>query len=167
MSNDKIRESWDSVYEKSLVLADLISEDFNPANEHFDYMIVVPRGGYFPGNIVARHLGFEVTRLLHACVGSYDEGQSQQKDQIIIGEMPPSEKIKGNSLLVIDEVCDTGETLSYLVDFLNKAAAKLVRTGVLHYKPANSKSGYRPDWSVVTTDKWIIYPWEVNEFIKD
>jgi hypoxanthine phosphoribosyltransferase len=164
MKDDKIHENWDDVYQKSLYLAGLINRDFGPADEYFDYMVVVPRGGYFPANIVARKFGFDVTRLVHACVGSYNEGQNQRKNELVLGEMPPQDKIKGKSLLVIDEVCDTGETLAYITSYLKKAGAKNVHSGVLHYKPTNSKTGYKPDWTVVTTNKWIIYPWEVNEY---
>jgi hypoxanthine phosphoribosyltransferase len=164
MSQDIIRENWDDVYKKSLELAALINKDIESVDAYFDYMVVVPRGGYFPANIVSRQLGFDVTRLVHACVGSYDEGLDKQREELITGEMPPNEKIKGKNLLVIDEVCDTGETLTFLTDYLKKAGAKNVHCGVLHYKPGKSQSGYKPDWAVANTNKWIIYPWEVNEF---
>ncbi len=164
MADDKIHLNWDDVYKKSLQLADMIKADSEMAEERFDYMVVIPRGGYFPANIVARQLGFGVTDLLHACVGSYEPGANKRQSKLAIGEMPEAQRIKGKRLLVIDEVCDTGETLEYIVNYLTRAEAKYVRCGVLHFKPANSSSGYKPDWSVNTTDKWIVYPWEEKEY---
>src|SRR3546814_9318080 len=62
--------------------------------------------------------------------------------------------------LPIYEICDTGQTLKFLHDHLEQLGAKLVQTGVLHYKPGQSQTGFQPDWSIVTTDKWVVYPWE-------
>jgi hypoxanthine phosphoribosyltransferase len=164
MNNDKIHESWDDTYEKSLELADIIKAHMEKTSEQFDYLVVVPRGGYFPANIVARRLDFGPTRLLHACIGSYDAGEDNKQSSLTIGEMPKPEQINGKKLLIIDEVCDTGETFKYLVDYFNEKGAKLIRSGVLHYKPNNSLTGYKPDFYVVSTDKWIVYPWEEMEY---
>lgn len=160
MSGDKLHLGWEEVYGQSLKLAELIKA----AGEQFDYMVVVPRGGYFVANVVARELDFGVTKLLHAGVGSYDSGQGNQRPELSIGEMPTVETVRGKSLLIIDEVCDSGETLAFVTDYFNKSGAKLVKSGVLHYKPINSRAGYKPDWFVEQTDKWVVYPWEEREY---
>jgi len=160
MADDKLHLNWDEVYAQSLKLAELIKN----RGQRFDYMVVVPRGGYFVANIVARELDFGPTGLLHACVGSYEAGQNNQLDRLSVGEMPAKDKVSGKKLLIIDEVCDTGETLAYVTDYLKKAGANAVKSGVLHYKPANSLSGYKPGWSVEQTAQWIVYPWEKREY---
>jgi hypoxanthine phosphoribosyltransferase len=158
--DDKIHLSWDATSDLSLKLADLIKQ----SSQSFDYMVVVPRGGYFVANIVARELNIEPTQLLHACVGSYDAGAGNQRAELAVGEMPATEKVSGKKLLIIDEVCDSGETLAFVVDYLKQAGATDIKSGVLHYKPANSRSGYAPDWAVEETVSWIVYPWEEREF---
>jgi hypoxanthine phosphoribosyltransferase len=47
---------------------------------------------------------------------------------------------------------------------LQKAGAEKVSSGVLHYKPTKSQTGYKPDYFVEQVDKWIVYPWEEKEY---
>jgi hypoxanthine phosphoribosyltransferase len=52
--------------------------------------------------------------------------------------------------LVIDDICDTGETLNFILGG--------VPTAVLHYKPtANHKPTF---YAQEVGDEWIVYPWE-------
>jgi hypoxanthine phosphoribosyltransferase len=160
---DALRLSWDDVYNQSVELASMIEEQCARTGEQFDVMVVLPRGGYYPANIVARELGFGATDLLHASIGSYDDASTNRQAEFKLGQMPAAEQVKGKNVLVIDEVCDTGQTLKFLTEHLHAAGAELVRVGVLHYKPSLSKTDFVPDWKVGTTDKWIVYPWEPHE----
>jgi uncharacterized protein len=160
---DAFRETWDSVYEKSVRLAGLIEGHCRETGERFDSVVVVPRGSYYPVNIVARQLGFTATDLLHAGVTSYAPVGSKRQAEFKLGQMPSSSEVKGKNLLIIEEVCDTGQTLTFLTEHFKEQGAKLVRVGALHYKPAMSLTGFKPDWAVATTDKWIVYPWEVHD----
>jgi len=56
------------------------------------------------------------------------------------------------STLVIDDICDTGETLKGLVTG--------VPTAVLHFKPHTSVFTPSIFAEVHQGDEWIIYPWE-------
>lgn len=52
--------------------------------------------------------------------------------------------------LVIDDICDTGETLSLILGG--------VYTAVLHYKPT---AKHKPTfYGQEVQDEWIVYPWE-------
>jgi hypoxanthine phosphoribosyltransferase len=161
--DDAIQESWDDIYKKSVELAELIKNHCEETGERFDAMVVVPRGGYYPANIVSRRLGFEADDMLHASIGSYKQGSTGRLPDFQLGQMPTDKEVKGKNLLIIDEVCDTGYTLEFLMKHLKKQGAALVRSGVLHYKPSLSRTGFKPDWSVATTDKWVVYPWEADE----
>lgn len=159
---DAIRETWDSAYEKSIKLASMIDNHCRETGERFDVMVVVPRGGYYPVNIISRELGFGPTDLIHACIGTYKTA-SATRNNFELGQMPTAKQVAGKNILVIEEVCDTGHTLDFLTYYLKKAGAGLVRTAVLHYKPGKSETGYKPDWACETTEQWVIYPWEVHE----
>ena len=65
--------------------------------------------------------------------------------------IPYVESINANTL-VIDDICDTGETL--------KALVQGVPTAVLHYKPHTSVFTPTIFAQVHEGDEWIIYPWE-------
>ncbi|MFH2106346.1 MAG: phosphoribosyltransferase [Candidatus Micrarchaeota archaeon] len=68
--------------------------------------------------------------------------------------------VKGKKVLVVDDVSDTGRSLAVAKDYLARHGAKEIRFATLHYKP---KSIFKPDYFIDTTDKWIVYPWEVRE----
>jgi hypoxanthine phosphoribosyltransferase len=160
---DALRETWESVYEKSLELAARIEKHCRETGEQFDAIVVVPRGSYYPVNIVARELGFESVDLLHACVSSYVPVSTERKVDFTLGQMPTDDEVKGKNLLIIEEVCDTGHTMKFLNDRFMNQGATLVRTGALHYKPGKSETGFKPDWYGTETDKWIVYPWEIHD----
>lgn len=58
-------------------------------------------------------------------------------------------KIKAGSMLVVDDVADTGKTL--------EGFQFLFPTATLHYKPW---SIVKPTFYVLETTNWIVYPWE-------
>ncbi|HWB39012.1 MAG TPA: phosphoribosyltransferase family protein [Candidatus Saccharimonadales bacterium] len=159
---DARRETWDSVYEESVKLAHLIAKACEQSGEAFDSMIVIARGSYFPVNIISRELGFLATDMLHVSMTSYVSGTTKQ-EEFKLGQMPAKSQIRGRNLLIIDEVCDTGRTFEYLTNWLKEQGAALVRTGVIHYKENQSTTGFVPDYFVVKTDEWIVYPWEVHD----
>ncbi len=75
----------------------------------------------------------------------------------------PAEEVKGKSVLVVDDVADTGTTLSEAVSACYEAGALKVMSAVLHVKPWSS---HRPDFYAQKTDAWIIYPWNVYETLR-
>lgn len=160
---DALRETWESVLELSLKLAARIEVDSRQRGEQFDVMVVVPRGSYYPANIVSRELGFGAVDLLHACISSYEPDSSERELSFKLGQMPSAEMVRGKNILIIEEVCDTGYTLDFLIKYLQKAGAGLIRIGVMHYKPGRNQTGFRPDWFMTETDQWIVYPWEISE----
>lgn len=159
---DALRISWDDACAQSLKLAELIEQHCAQTGERFDAIIVIPRGSYYPVNIIARSFGFGALDLIHASISSYQEGGTLRAE-FKLGQMPTDDEVAGKNLLIIDEVCDSGHTLKYLVDKLGQQGAALIRTGVLHYKPAQTQTNFEPDWYVDKTDKWIVYPWEDSE----
>jgi hypoxanthine phosphoribosyltransferase len=71
--------------------------------------------------------------------------------------------VERKRVLVVDDVSDQGDSLLALVDLLKRDGAADVRTATIHFKPW---SKLRPDFFVVETDSWIIYPWELYESIR-
>ena len=125
MSNipdDAVRETWDSSFEKTVKLAEIIREKSAEAGEDFDAIVVIPRGSYYPVNIIGRELGFKSVDYLHACIGSYEDGEVQA-GEFKLGQMPTDDEVRGKSLLIIDEVCDKGRTLDFLTKRLNEQGA--------------------------------------------
>lgn len=91
-----------------------------------------PRGGLIPAVILSHKLGVPFLKE--------DDGENSL----------------GENTLIIDDICDTGETLSQYSEF------SAVLTATLHYKPT---AVFKPDfyWTTVTEDEWIVYPWEQKD----
>jgi len=68
--------------------------------------------------------------------------------------------LNGKRVLVVDDISDTGRSLQVAKDHLKRKGAKEVKFATLHFKP---HSIFKPDFYIDETDKWIVYPWEVNE----
>src|SRR3569623_1216546 len=95
---DAVYETWESVGEKSLKLAEMIEAHTQKSGEKFDAIIVIPRGGYFPTNLIARKMGFLADRLLHACITSYIPGSTKHQPEFTLGQMPTDKELGGKNL---------------------------------------------------------------------
>jgi hypothetical protein len=72
--------------------------------------------------------------------------------------------LKGKKVLLVDDIADSGRSLAVAKDYITKKGAKEVRTATLHYKP---ESASKPDYFVVTTTAWVVYPWERHEMERE
>lgn len=66
--------------------------------------------------------------------------------------------ISGRKVLIVDDVTDTGDTLSLAVDYVRSLKPADIRTAVLQHKTC---SPFVPDFYAqkIIKWRWIIYPW--------
>jgi hypothetical protein len=158
-STKHVYETWESVAYLSTLVSTLIQEK----GDDFDYAIIIGRGGFGPGNIIVRRLGFSGTKVLHIGMNSYivaadtAEGGGEQV-KVDIGQVPlPSEEFANKKGLIIDEVCDTGDSLALAKSLLKDAGFSYLKTAVLHWK---DKTSPQPDYLAKVVNGWVHYPWE-------
>ena len=65
--------------------------------------------------------------------------------------------VKGVNVLVVDDVADTGESLKVAVEHLNVCGAATIKTATIYYKP---QSIFKPDFFIIQTRQWVVFPWE-------
>lgn len=141
----------------------LAAEIVNAARgTNYDCVLAITRGGLAPAALVAEGLG--IRNVLAATVMFYtDEGD------VFFGlrvprflSFPNSPLLEGRRVLVVDDVWDSGRTASAVRDRAARAGAEEVGVAVLHYKKEGQQgSGQQPDYYGATTNRWILYPWEV------
>jgi uncharacterized protein len=68
--------------------------------------------------------------------------------------------ITGETILLFDDVADTGETLEFVKKYLEGRGVKKIYTATLFYKPHSS---IKPDYYGEETIAWIIFPYELRE----
>jgi len=118
-----------------------------------DLIIGVSRGGWAPARIMSDLLENANTASIR--IEFYlAPGVTARKPVISQAIMVP---VKGVNVLVVDDVSDTGESLKVAVEHLDVCGAKAIKTATLYYKP---QSIFKPDFFIVQTEQWIIFPWE-------
>ena len=144
-----IAPSWDQVYDMLIDLARRVKDSgFRP-----DLIIGVSRGGWAPALIMSDLLENANTASIR--IEFYlAPGVTARKPVISQAIMVP---VKGVNVLVVDDVSDTGESLKVAVEHLDVCGAKAIKTATLYYKP---QSIFKPDFFIVETEQWIIFPWE-------
>jgi hypothetical protein len=122
----------------------------------FDALLAVTRGGLVPAGMMAYHLGLR--NILVAAVQFYT-GVGQRADTPSFLQFPADPFITGKTVLIVDDIWDSGKTISAVKTRIIAAGGTPV-TAVLHYKPSASIFPDQPEYYVEATDAWIVYPWE-------
>ncbi len=143
--------SWDQFHRDSRALAWRLS-GVGP----FAAIVCITRGGLVPAAIVARELGIKLIETI--CVSSY--AHTSQGEVTVIKNVAPDIVVRGAgqgaSVLIVDDLVDTGQT------------AKIVRTVLprAHFAAVYAKPMGRPlvDTFIteVSQDTWIYFPWDTG-----
>jgi len=148
--------NWERLVNMSLDLSLLIKDSgYRP-----DSIVAVLRGGYIVGKLVSDFLG--VDDLVVLGITSYGTRVGSGEEPVIT--YPIVRDLRGRAVLLVDDVADSGRTLATARDLLRFYGVRSVRTATLFVKPW---SGTRPDYYVGTTDRWILFPWEVGEIVRN
>lgn len=150
MSITKEYLSWSQIEQMVKQLAQTMQ------GRSFDGMMAVTRGGLMPAGMIAYHLG--IRNILVAAVQFYS-GVGRRADAPTFLQFPADPFLSGKTLLIVDDIWDSGKTISAVKSRVVAAGGTPV-TAVLHYKPSASLYPERPDYYVEPTDAWIVYPWE-------
>ncbi len=124
----------------------------------FDAVVTISRGGLIPARIVSDVLGVEDLYVIRSKLWGVG-GKLFDKPLIRI---EGGINVKGRRVLIIDEVVDTGSTMSEVIRIVKGLGASSIASGVLHYKLTST---VRPDYYVeeVREWAWIFYPWSLSE----
>jgi hypoxanthine phosphoribosyltransferase len=127
-------------------------------DEQFDLLLAITRGGLVPAGMLAYRLG--IRNILVAAVEYYDDhGQPGPHPTFL--QFPADPLLRGQRILVVDEVWDSGTTIHAVTERIRQAGG-LPTTAVLHWKPARSVVSDEPDVHAVTTDAWVVYPFKAG-----
>ncbi len=123
-----------------------------------EQVLAVGRGGYYPGTLIAHMLRIDVhpvrvTRRVND-VPMYREPRW-------LLEPPPT--IADRQVLVVDEICGSGRTLSMVKERAEALGARRVKTAVLY---AHTWGVSAPDAIGLITDALVLNPWD-REILSD
>ena len=75
-----------------------------------------------------------------------------------------------DSLLIVDDVFDTGNSIDQIIEDLKTACKKNtpeIRIATPFFKPSQNKTERKPDYYLHETDKWLVFPHELDGLTLD
>jgi uncharacterized protein len=136
---------WPFFGELSRGLALKVARAYDP-----ELVIGVATAGVIPGAVIAAILGREfhslvVSRKFHAA--------KARETPEVFGSAP--KEVRGKRVLIVDETCDSGDTMRLAISAVDEAGAAEIRTAV-----AIRTGNYAPDFHSIATESTIILPWD-------
>ena len=121
-----------------------------------ELVVAIGRGGFVPARILCDLL--EVKELASMEVEYYRDIEERGEEPRVVH--PLNADVEGRSVLLVDDVSDSGRSLQLAVNHILGKGTSVFRVATLHSKPW---SVFQPDFFVEETEAWVIYPWEVFE----
>jgi hypoxanthine phosphoribosyltransferase len=147
--------TWECIYSLLLDLARSIHiSNFVP-----DTIVGISRGGWIPARVLSDLLSIHDIASVKA---EFYLGVNETASEPVITQ-PVSANVADKSVLVVDDVADTGKSLRLVKAHLLQRGAKELKIATLYYKPW---SVILPDFYEKRTRDWIIFPWERKEALK-
>jgi hypoxanthine phosphoribosyltransferase len=121
-------------------------------------ILPIGRGGFYPGTLIAHMLQVDI----------YPVQVSRRVNDVITYKRPqwlvkPPAVVKDRRVLIVDEICDSGETISMVKEKTEAMGAKAVRSAVLY---AHTWGTSVPDYIGLITDALLLNPWD-REILKE
>jgi hypoxanthine phosphoribosyltransferase len=153
---------------------ELLEDSFKLAWEVYEsgyrpnYIVGVWRGGA-PIGIAVQELfdvlGVESDHI--AIRTSYYSSMGQRNDKVqVYGLSYLIKKLESeDSLLIVDDVFDTGNSINQIITDIQAACKKNtpeIRIATPYFKSAQNKTERNPDYYLHETDKWLVFPHELE-----
>lgn len=146
---------WEEIEEGILYIVEkMINENFIP-----DTLVAVLTGGVIPAKLVSDALG--IKNIKYIDVKFYKGIESRERKPVI--KAVYVDNIENKNILIIDDVADTGETLDAVSNILTMYNPSMIRSATIYVKPWSRKY---PDYYYKLLDKWIIFPWDKWEVVR-
>jgi len=154
-------------YENRIGIQPISWEDFHGlckglalAVAPFEPEIIMPigRAGYYPGTLLAHMLQVEL----------YPVRLSRRVRDVVTYQSPqwlvePPPIVRDCRVLVVDEICGSGETITMVKQKVEALGAQAVKSAVLY---AHSWGVSVPDYIGLISDALLVNPWD-REILKD
>jgi len=145
---------WAMFGELCRALALKVARDYDP-----ELIIGIARAGVIPAAVVATILRVDFYSMR---ISRKDGGEEIVRERPSILSAAPRQ-VEGRRVLIVDEITTSGDTLRLALAAVRAAHPSEVRTATSFSR----RSGYRPDYSALTMDATVIFPWDRKIFDGD
>jgi hypoxanthine phosphoribosyltransferase len=136
---------WPFFGELSRGLALKVARAYDP-----EIVIGIATAGVIPGAVIAAILGREFHSLV---VSRKFRSPRARETPEVFGSAP--REVRGRRVLIVDETCDSGDTMRLAIAAVADEGAAEFRTAV-----AFQTGEYTPDFHAIATESTIILPWD-------
>ena len=140
--------------------ANIYSSGFRPT-----FIVAVWRGGAPIGIAVQEYFAYQGVDSDHIAIrtSAYKGIDDRARSVAVYGLSYLIKKLtRQDSLLIVDDVFDTGHTIAAVIDNieakLRKNTPKDIRVAVPYYKPSRNETALVPDYYLHETSAWLKYP---------
>lgn len=158
---------------------ELIEQSFQLASKiyqsgyHPTWILAIWRGGTPVGMAIQEYFKYRGTKTDHIAIrtSSYTDIAVQSTHVRVHGlEYVVKHANASDRLLIVDDIFDSGRSVQAVLTKLeSKMRANLpttIRIATILYKPKNNQTNIQPDFYIGTTDKWIVFPHELEGLTK-
>lgn len=164
-SVDKLFISADSLLRDSMELASLIVRSgLRPT-----FLVAMWRGGAPIGIVVQEVLEYHGIHCDHIPIRTSSYTGIDEKGgavRVHATDYLVSRLTFEDELLIVDDVFDSGRSLEAVLGELKRRCRRNLpektRIATVYYKPARNRSAVVPDFYVRATDKWLVFPHELQ-----
>lgn len=144
---------------EGIELSEKLAKKVQTSGFYPDVVIAISRGGLVPARVLSDVLG--VDDVVTVGVKYWGLAQRRAERPVLYHGIEPG-VVQDKRVLVVDEVADTGHTLSVTKNLLEIIGAAEIKTAVIHLK---TTSMFLPDYYVEKIEEWvwISYPWSRYE----
>jgi hypoxanthine phosphoribosyltransferase len=167
---DKLFISADSLLRDSMELARrIVRSGFRPT-----VLVAIWRGGAPIGIAVQEVLEYHGIHTDHIAIrtSSYTGvGEQSKTVRVHAADYLVSRLSAEDELLLIDDVFDSGRSLDAVIAELKRRCKRnfpeKIRIATVYYKSTRNCSTLVPDYYVLDTDRWLVFPHEISGLTHD
>ena len=135
-----------------------------------DILIALWRGGAPVGVAVHEYFkvtGWQVNHLPLKCTSYTGIGENEGTVSFTHGDIVFGMLRKGDRVLVVDDVFDTGKTAAAVKARLDATGVEM-RMATVYWKPEKNQTNLKPDYFVKDVGtEWIVFPHEIDGLSKE
>ncbi|MEM1635603.1 MAG: phosphoribosyltransferase [Thermosphaera sp.] len=146
---------WLEIHRALSVLAEQVRRNYQP-----DTIITIVKGGLIPARIIGDLLGID--EIGYVGVKFYKGVEKRGEKPFVTFTALP--RLDYKKILIVDDVIESGRTISTVVDLVSKYNYSGLKALALFVKPW---SPVKPDYYYEVVDKWVVFPWEVCETLRE
>lgn len=154
---------------------DLLVDSFRLAHQVYedgfrpDFIVGIWRGGAPIGIAVQEYFDYKQVETDHIAVRTssyYGIGQQSKTIKVHGLHYLIENANANNSLLIVDDVFDSGRSIDALIKQINKLSRLNtpgdIRIACPWYKPKNTQVDLVPNYYVQQSDEWLVFPHEIT-----